>query len=106
MIGIELVLVFVAIAGGFAAALVPKVIGSIHLAGVVIFTTLPHWKPIIRPILDDQLSKQWKGDVCMQSSSSTCGPASTYTILKSLVTDVDEQDITREAYSDAGGTEA
>lgn len=65
----------------------------------------PYIKPLIRPLNKSQLVEQWKDGVCLQSTPSTCGPASAATILKSLGKSVTEAELARESLTYAGGTE-
>lgn len=65
----------------------------------------PYIKPLIRPLNKSQLVEQWKDGVCIQSTPSTCGPASAATILKSLGKNVTEAELAAESLSYAGGTE-
>lgn len=65
----------------------------------------PYVKPLLRPLPKTQLTEQWKDDVCLQSTPSTCGPASAATILKSLGREATEAELACECLSYAGGTE-
>ena len=104
--GTELLIVFLGIAGGLAATLLPRLLMVLPLLGVAAFSIAPIIKPFIGPILVGSLQDKWDGDVCLQSTPSTCGAASTATILKQLGVEVMESDLAAEAHSYAGGTEA
>ena len=104
--GTELVMVFVGVAGGLAATLMPRMLLGIPLVGVAAFSIAPVIKPFIGPIPDGSFRDKWDGEVCLQSTSSTCGAASTATILKQLGENVTEAELAEEAHSYAGGTEA
>jgi hypothetical protein len=66
---------------------------------------VPFLKPVVRPVDFRQMQDRWEGDVCLQSTPSTCGPASAATILRSLGKDVTEVELARECFTYAGGTE-
>lgn len=72
---------------------------------LVVVTVAPYFKPLIRPLDRSQLTEQWKDGVCLQSTPSTCGPASAATIAKSLGKDVTEAELALESFTYAGGTE-
>lgn len=102
--GTELLIVFLGVAGGLVAALLPRVLLILPLLGVAVFSVAPVIKPFIGP-LAGTLRDEWDGVVCLQSTPSTCGAASTATILKQLGIDVTESELAAEAHSYAGGTE-
>lgn len=104
--GTELLVVLVGLAGGLVASLLPRVILILPLLAVAGFTIAPIIKPFVGPIPADVFEDEWDGEVCLQSTSSTCGAASTATILKQLGTEVKEAELAREAHSYSGGTEA
>lgn len=106
IIGTEFLIVFIGVAGGLVATLLPRVLRIFPLLGVAAFSIAPVIKPFIGPIPVDALRDEWAGDVCLQSTGSTCGAASTATILKQLGVDVTESDLVAEAHSYVGGTEA
>jgi len=82
-------------------------IGKRILVPVVLGFTLamPHLKPWLRPLRTSQLHEEWKADVCMQSTLSTCGPASAATIVRQLDGRVTERDLANEALTCRSGTE-
>ena len=80
--GTELLIVFLGIAGGLVATLLPRVLLVLPLMGVAAFSIAPIIKPFVGPITAGMLQDEWDGDVCLQSTPSTCGAASTATILK------------------------
>src|SRR6478609_1444846 len=73
------------------------------ILAVVVFA--PYAKPLIRPLNRSLLTEQWKDGVCLQSTPSTCGPASAATILKSLRREVTEAELAHDSLTYAGGTE-
>ena len=78
----------------------------IFLLASVAVLSVPYVKPLLVPLPDSMIHDQWEGDACMQSTPSTCGPASIATILRSLGLPASERAIAREAHTYAGGTEA
>ncbi len=65
---------------------------------------IPYVKPLIEPIPESYFLDKWSNDVCMQSSSS-CGPASVATLLKSAGIKISEKQLARECFAYKGGTE-
>ena len=65
---------------------------------------VPYLKPVIAPIRRP-LHDEWSQQVCLQSSSSTCGPASAATLLRRFGISVSERELARECFSYRGGTE-
>ncbi len=104
--GTELLIVFPGVAGGLAATLLPRVLLVVPLLSVAAFAIVPIIKPFVGPIPAGTLRDKWDGEICLQSTGSTCGAASTATILKHLGVDVTESQLAAEAHSYAGGTEA
>jgi hypothetical protein len=104
--GTELFVVFLGVAGGLVATLLPRLLLILPLLGVAAFSIVPIIKPFIGPIPEGRLRDEWDGEVCLQSSRSTCGAASTATIMKQFGTDVTEAELAAEAHSYGGGTEA
>ena len=66
---------------------------------------VPYIKPIFRPLGGQQFQNRWEDGVCIQSTPSSCGPASAATIAHLLGKDVEEADLARESLTYAGGTE-
>ena len=104
--GTELLMVFVGVAGGLVATLLPRILLVLPLLGVAALSIAPIIKPFIGPIPPDSFRNEWDGRVCLQSTPSTCGAASTATVLKQFGVDVTESELAADAHSYAGGTEA
>ncbi len=104
--GTELLIVLIGLAGGLVATLLPRIILVLPLLGVAAFSIAPMIKPFIGPIPAGTFQDEWDGEVCLQSTPSTCGAASTATILKGLGIEVSEAELAKEAHSYADGTEA
>jgi hypothetical protein len=104
--GTELLIVFVGVAGGIAASILPRILLVFPLLGVAAFAIAPIVKPIIGPIPEGTLGNEWDDGVCLQSTPSTGGAAAVATILKDLGEDTKESELAAEAHSYIGGTEA
>ncbi|QTN32531.1 peptidase C39 [Akkermansiaceae bacterium] len=104
--GSELLIVFIGLAGGLAATFLPRLLLVVPLLGIAAFSIVPFIKPFIGSIAEDTFKDKWDGEICLQSTPSTCGAASTASVIRSLGTQVTEREIAREAHSYAGGTEA
>jgi hypothetical protein len=66
---------------------------------------VPYLKPLLRPQQIHFLREQWKDGVCLQSTASTCGPASAATVSHHLGFQVSERELALAAYTSASGTE-
>jgi hypothetical protein len=104
--GSELLVLFLGCAGGATAALLPRALLPLPLLGTVILGVVPYVKPILGPLPDSVFTNQWQGDVCLQSTSSTCGPASLCSVLRKVGIDSSERAAAHAAFSYSGGTEA
>lgn len=104
---IEICIIPIGIAAGIFASLLPRFLLIIPLLVTALMGVVPFVKPIMAPLSWELLSDQWTDGLCRQSTSSTCGPASLATILKSHgVNEISENQLAWESYSYAGGTEA
>jgi hypothetical protein len=104
--GTEFLAVFLGGAAGAFATLWPRWLLGVPLFCLLALGLIPYLKPIIGPIPDNVFQDKWQGDVCLQSTPSTCGPASLCTVLKHHGVQTSERVIAREAFSYSGGTEA
>jgi hypothetical protein len=75
-------------------------------AAFAVIVLVPFMKPILEPLNVAALQDKCKGTVCLQSSGSTCGPASAATLLRGLGMGVTERELAVESYTYPGGTEA
>jgi hypothetical protein len=66
---------------------------------------IPYCKPLIAPLNFSQLQDRWVDGVCLQSTFSTCGPASAATLLKQLGFPASEKQLAKECFTYQGGTE-
>ena len=104
--GSEFLVVFAGAAGGAIASWLPRKYTLLPLLGATLVSIAPFIKPLIAPLSDVEFHEHWEGQACLQSTASTCGPASTATVLKFLNASASEHEIARAAFSYAGGTEA
>ncbi len=75
------------------------------ILALVLGLAVPYVKMLQRPVQKSGWPDQWQDGVCLQTTPSTCGPASAATILKQFGIDATEREIARECFSSAGGTE-
>jgi len=66
---------------------------------------IPFVKPMLDPLDVRQLQDRFEGDVCLQSTFSTCGPASAVTLLRSFGANSTEKQFALECFTSRGGTE-
>ena len=104
--GSELLIVFLGGATGAFATLLPRPLLVLPLCALIAMAIVPYIKPLIGPLAENEFVERWDGDTCLQSTSSTCGPASVSTILRRLGAETTERETARAAYTYAGGTEA
>ncbi len=104
--GTEFFGIFLGCGGGAFATLLPRFLLGVPLFGALALSVIPYMKPLLRPLPDHLLHDRSQGDVCLQSTRSTCGPASIATILRRQGVPATEREIARAAYTYAAGTEA
>jgi len=102
----EMLALILGCAGGAVATLLPRCLLALPLFAVISVAIIPYMKPFLGPLPDDVFTERWQGDACLQSTSSTCGPASVSTILKRLGEAPSEFSAARASFSYVGGTEA
>ncbi|TDU67229.1 peptidase C39-like protein [Prosthecobacter fusiformis] len=102
---IESALILIGVAGGFLASFFSAIPRILVLLIVSALVSVPFVKPFLGPLPEGSLQDQWQGDICLQSTYSTCGAASAATILRHHGITVSESALAREAYSYQGGTE-
>jgi hypothetical protein len=74
-------------------------------SALLVFLLVPFVKPILDPLDLSQLKDRFQGEACLQSTFSTCGPASAVTLLRSFGEYVSEKELARESLTSRGGTE-
>jgi len=83
-----------------------KIAGTTLLPlGLLILLAAPYLKMIVRPLDAASLRDRWSGDVCLQSTSHTCGPAAAATLLRRFGIAATERELAETAYTSASGTE-
>jgi len=105
---IEALVSLSALTAGFLAYMWKKRIVLLIIIPAVLFiyVCVPFIKTIALPLnLDVLSSERWSEDVCLQSSGSTCGPASLATIMRSMGLERKEREIAKAAYTGSTGTE-
>ena len=97
---------------GLAAGVVqswwePENLGEKMVAPVVLFvlTLVPFVKPLLDPLDMSKLKDRCDGEVCLQSTFSTCGPASAATLLRSFGKIASEKELAHDSFTSRGGTE-
>ncbi len=76
-------------------------IPGLLLAGLFV----PYMKPVVAPLDLMSLAAMCHDGVCLQTTPSTCGPASVASILRMFDLEETEETLAREAFTSAGGTE-
>lgn len=104
--GTEFLVVFLGCAAATFASFLPRLLLVIPLSLSIAVSVVPYIKPILSPIPSDAFRDYWQGYACLQSTASTCGPASVTSILRWLGVPANEQEAARAAHSYNGGTEA
>jgi hypothetical protein len=104
--GTEFLVVFLGCATAAVASLLPRFLLGVPLFVLLAISIAPYVKPLLGPIPDNVFRELWEGDICLQITPSTCGPASVATILRHLGSQTTERATARAAFSYAGGTEA
>lgn len=107
----ELTAAGMGVLAGMAQALLPKkrlliaAWAPTALILLLFWLSVPYVKMLLTPIFVDPAKAAWRDGVSMQSTPSTCGPASAATVLRALGADISEAELARDAYSSQGGTE-
>lgn len=74
-------------------------------AALAFVLALPYLKPVFRPLRISSLQENWQDGVCLQSSASTCGPAAAASVVRLFGGNVSEQELARQSFTCATGTE-
>jgi len=95
------------IAGVLNSWFEPETLGErlVVPAALGLLVLIPFVKPLLDPIELDRLQDRCEGEVCMQSTFSTCGPSSAATLLKAFGQSASEKQLARECLTSRGGTE-
>jgi hypothetical protein len=105
-VGSEFLAVFLGGAGAALATLLPRLLLALPLFLAIGTSFLPFLKMIMNPADPNETKEYWEGDVCFQSTPSSCGPASSASILRALGLSVSEHEIAKASHTSASGTEA
>lgn len=79
-----------------------KIAAPAALAALVM---VPFVKPLLDPLDLSRLQDRCPDNICMQSTFSTCGPASAATLLRAFGKLASEEDLAKESFTSRGGTE-
>jgi hypothetical protein len=95
------------LAGLLNSWLEPESLGEklVAPAALAVLVLVPFVKPLLSPIELDRLRDRCEGEVCMQSTFSTCGPSSAATLLKAFGQAASERQLASECLTSRGGTE-
>jgi predicted double-glycine peptidase len=104
--GTEFLAVFLGVAAGALAALLPRWLLILPLFAMVALAAIPYIKPVLGPLKDEAFRNRTQGESILQSTSATCGPASVCNALQQLGMHATEYEIARAAHTYVGGTEA
>lgn len=104
IVGIEVLMVWIGVAGGMVASVLPRVLRALPMAAVVVCVALPLVKPLVGPL--GPLKDEWRDGVCLQSTPSTCGPAALATVISDLGGNTGEEELAKAAHTYDHGTEA
>jgi predicted double-glycine peptidase len=83
-------------------SLTQKIVLPIATAGLMF---VPFLKSALDPVDYERLQTGCEEEVCLQSTQSTCGPASAATLLRMLGRSSSEKELARECFTYRGGTE-
>lgn len=94
-------------AGVFQSWWQPETFGERVAApgALAVLLLVPFVKPLLDPLDLDQFEDRCPDNVCMQSTFSTCGPASAATLLRTFGNEATEKELARESRTSRGGTE-
>lgn len=92
---------------GLAAGTIHRRIEMKLIAPIALFATLfiPYAKPLLSPVDLAKLGTERNGEVCLQSTLSTCGPASAAALLRAFGIPVSERELAEDALTSRSGTE-
>jgi hypothetical protein len=72
---------------------------------MVLWLAVPYFKPLLMPITWFPMKDVWQDGVCMQSTGSTCGPASAATLLHAYGIEVTEAELAKLSWTSMTSTE-
>ena len=93
-------------AGAFHSWWEPETFGEKIVAPSLLFVlVLVPFVTLLDPLDATLLKDRYQGDVCLQSTFSTCGPASAATLLRSFGIMANEKELAYDSFTSRGGTE-
>jgi predicted double-glycine peptidase len=104
--GSEMLAIFAGAAAGSFATFLPRFLLIVPLGLSMVVVAVPYLKMVMSPLDRTQQAERWKGNACMQSTPSTCGPASAASILRFMGHTASEGEIANAAHTTSRGTEA
>lgn len=104
--GFEFLGIFAGLALGTLAARLPRGPGLLVFFAGAGGLMVPYMKPVLAPLDFAAMRDTWDGDRCVQTTVSTCGPASLCTVMRSLGVRAGEREVALACHSYRGGTEA
>lgn len=95
------------LAGVLQARFEPETFGEklVVPSALLVLVMIPFVKPLVDPLDLGRLRDRCEGEVCMQSTFSTCGPSSSATLLKLYLRASSERELATECLTSRGGTE-
>jgi len=72
---------------------------------LLLWVAVPYVKPLVNALDPGELHDEWRDDVCLQSTESSCGPAAVATLLRAHGVQAEEAELARECFTSRGGTE-
>lgn len=77
----------------------------IGMAIAPMLVLVPYAKEILTPLDHAIMKNHWSENICLQSTSSTCGPSAAATVMCSLGHEANEAELAIAAHTSASGTE-
>ncbi len=104
--GSEWLILPLACAAACLAGFLPRILLPFVVSGLIAIAVVPYLKPLVSPVRDADFTDLWEGGACLQSTGSSCGPASVATIMAQLGIKESEREIAHAAFTSGSGTEA
>lgn len=80
-------------------------VAGLYLPACLAILAIPYLKPVLMPVGMLPFHDEWADGVCIQTTPSTCGPASAATLLRHFGKAANERQLARECHSCMTGTE-
>jgi len=75
------------------------------LLALLLWLLIPYVKPIFYSVDFADFEDRWSNGICLQTTPSSCGPASAATLLKAAGYSVSERQLAQECFTSKSGTE-